>query len=387
MSRHERHSDGIYYQHAASCGGAKSDRSCRCKPSFQATVFISRNGKRIKKTFGTVSEARTWRAETLAASKLGSVVTGTSKLTVGRALEELIAGMKNQTILNRSFRPYKPSTIRSYERAAVRVNAELGRIRMTELTRRDIKYFATQLAEAGFSASSVKNHVDPIRVICGRAIDDEIILHDPTLRLKLAPSRGRRDRTVSPDEAEALVEALPTKYQALWATALYIGLRRGELQGLRWSDLDLERGIGRCERAYDDEAGEVLRPKTDAGARMFPIIGRVRKRLIAHKLATGRSGDDLVFGRERDHRFVPSTIGRHARQAWEAAGLDPITLHEARHSAATLGSYAGIGDLELTHIMGHSSVMVTKDIYGHVREEQIEVVGQALDSYLEGASG
>lgn len=114
---------------------------------------------------------------------------------------------------------------------------------------------------------------------------------------------------------------------------------------------------------------------------------------VALNRPAGVPEDPHVLRRERaselldDRREYLSPIGRHARQAREATGLDPITLHEARHSAATLGSYAGIGDLELTHIMGHSSVTVTKDIYGHMREEQIEVVGQALDSYLEGASG
>ncbi len=116
---------------------------------------------------------------------------------------------------------------------------------------------------------------------------------------------------------------------------------------------------------------------------MFPLVKRVRQRLIKHKLATGRGGFDLVFGRSAVDRFVPTTVNRTARRAWDKAGLVPITLHEARHSAATLGSYAGLGDLELTHIMGHSSVNVTKDIYGHVREDQIVVVTQVLDAYLE----
>jgi integrase len=127
----------------------------------------------------------------------------------------------------------------------------------------------------------------------------------------------------------------------------------------------------------------VIDTKTEAGVRMFPIVKRLRKRLITHKLATGRAGSDLVFGRTASKRFVPSTVGRHARITWAAADLEPITLHEGRHSAATLGSYAGIGDLELTHIMGHSSVTVTKDIYGHVREEQVASVARVLDAYLE----
>lgn len=383
MSRHERHSDGIYYQHTASCGGSKSSGRCRCRPKFQASIYVARSGRRLKKTFATISEAKTWRAEMTAAAKLGGSIPGTSRITVSEALDELIAGMKDGTILNRSFREYKPSTTRSYERAAGRVRLALGAVRLTNLTRRDLKAFAAQLAEEGHKPSTVRNIFDPIRVICRRAFDDEIITIDPTMKLQLPPSRGKRERTVSPAEAEALIDAAPAEYRALWAAAIYIGLRRGELQALRWEDLDLDRGVGRCRRAWDDEGGDVLDPKTEAGVRMFPIVKRLRKRLIAHKLATGRSGNDLVFGRTASKRFVPSTIGRHARDAWAAAGLEPITLHDGRHSAATLGSYAGIGDLELTHIMGHSSVLVTKDIYGHMREEQVELVTRTLDAYLQ----
>lgn len=383
MSRHERHSDGIYYQHSSKCGGKKLDGSCRCDPSFQATVWNPRSQKRIKKVFPTVSQAKTWRAELTAASKIGGSLPGTSRLTVAQALDEYVDGMKAGTILNRSHRPYKPSVIRSYARSAELVKSELGGVRLTELNRRDIKAFAAKLSALGYGPSSVRNHIDPIRVICRKAFDDELIMHDPTAKLRLPPSNRRRDRTVSPAEAEALIEALPVAEQALWATALYVGLRRGELQELRWDDLQLDRGVGRCSRAWDDEGRCVVATKTEAGDRMFPLVKRVRSRLVRHKLATGRGGFDLVFGRTAFDRFVPTTVNRTARRSWEQVGLQPITLHEARHSAATLGSYAGLGDLELTHIMGHSSVKVTKDIYGHVREDQIVVVAQMLDTYLE----
>lgn len=383
MSRHERHSDGIYYQHSSKCNGRKSDGSCRCNPSYQATVWLARNNRRLKKVFPTVSQAKSWRAELVAASKHGGTLPTTSRLTVAQALDEYIDGMKSGAILNRSHRPYKPSVIRGYARSAERIKLELGGVRMTDLSRRDIKSFAAKLAAAGFGPSSVRNNIDPIRVICRKAFDDEIINHDPTTKLRLPPSNARRDRTVSPAEAEALVKSLETSDQAVWATALYVGLRRGELQELRWEDLELDRGIGRCSRAWDDEGKCLVATKTEAGVRMFPLVERVRQRLIKHKLATGRGGFDLVFGRSAVDRFVPTTVNRTARRAWDKAGLVSITLHEARHSAATLGSYAGLGDLELTHIMGHSSVNVTKDIYGHVREDQIVVVTQVLDAYLE----
>jgi integrase len=118
-----------------------------------------------------------------------------------------------------------------------------------------------------------------------------------------------------------------------------------------------------------------------AGARLFPLVAPVKRRLIAHKLATGRDGDDLVFGRTAVDRFVPSTVRRRARKAWKDAGLEPIRLHEGRHSAATAGSAAGLDDLALAYIMGHSSVVITRDRYGHVRPDRVAEVGAQLDAY------
>lgn len=120
---------------------------------------------------------------------------------------------------------------------------------------------------------------------------------------------------------------------------------------------------------------------------MFPLVAPVRKRLVAHNLRTGRSGDDLVFGGTAADSFVPSTVRRRALKAWEAAGLQSITLHEGRHSAATSGSAAGPDDLALSHIMGHSSVVIARDRYGHVRPDRISEVREQMDAYYEAARG
>jgi len=78
---------------------------------------------------------------------------------------------------------------------------------------------------------------------------------------------------------------------------------------------------------------------------------------------------------------VPSTVRRRARKAWQLANLQPITLHEGRHSAATAGSAAGLDDLALAHIMGHSSVVITRNRYSHVRPDRVAQVAKILDAY------
>jgi integrase len=118
------------------------------------------------------------------------------------------------------------------------------------------------------------------------------------LHLELPRVRGRRERIASRGEAEALLDALPASDRALWATAFYAGLRRGELRALRWTDIDLasEPATIRVTRTWDEFEGEVA-TKSAAGERTVPLTGRLRALIAQHGLDTGRGGDDLVFGR------------------------------------------------------------------------------------------
>lgn len=372
---------GVYLRHSRDCGRVQGGSKCSCKPSYRAVVYDKRSKKMIRKTFRVLAEAKLWRADAVVAVERGTLKPPTAT-TVGEALSAYVAGMVDGTILDRSGRQYKPATCRSYRRSVEkRLQPELRHFKLGGLRRRDVQDMIDRLRASGISASTIRNTLDPLRAVYRRAVRRDEVTIDPTHGLELPAIRGRRDRTASPSEAEALIEALPVPQQALWAMAIYVGPRRGELQELRWSDLDLKQNVGRIERAWDDEGRCVVDVKTAAGERWFPIVEPVKRRLIAHKLATGRDGDDLVFGETADRRFVPSTVRRRARKAWEAAKLQPITLHEGRHSAATAGSAAGLDDLALAHIMGHSSVVITRDRYGHVRPDRVAEVAKLLDAY------
>ena len=78
----------------------------------------------------------------------------------------------------------------------------------------------------------------PLRVVCRRALSRGDIQVNPTTGIEIAAVRGRRTRFAMPAEAHELIEAEPTQDRALWATAFYAGLRRGELRALRWIDVD-----------------------------------------------------------------------------------------------------------------------------------------------------
>jgi integrase len=160
-----------------------------------------------------------------------------------------------------------------------------------------------------------------VRVIFRRAIRRDEIAIDPTVEIELPAVRGRRERIAGRAEAAALIDALPEAERALWATALYAGLRRGELRGLRWSDVDLAAApaLIHVRRTWDDAEGEVD-VKTEAGFRTVPLTGRLRALVVEHGLTTRRGGDDLVFGRTASDPFTPTTVRTRALTAWGWSG-------------------------------------------------------------------
>ena len=375
---------GIYKIHARGCRGGR----CKCDARYQGMVYSARDDKTIRKNFPTKTEAKLWRSELFAPASEGRI-SAPNKNTISEASEALIAGMKDGTILNRSSRVYRPSTIRRYQLALDNhLLPTLGHLPVGKVDRATIRKMFQGWQRDGQAPSSIRNNLDPLRVIFREAIEDgdKGITVDPMAAMKLPQGTGHRERVADRAEAQALIDALPESDRALWACAFYGGLRRGELRALRWSDVDFEAGGIHVERGWDDTEGEQA-PKTDAGERTVPLAGTLRRILIAHKLASQRHGDDLVFGRAATLPFTASTVGIRAAKAWKAAKLNPVTLHEARHSAASYLIEAGLNDLELMKMIGHTDPRTTKMIYGKLFPDSSEKVAAKLDAYLDAGNG
>ena len=123
----------------------------------------------------------------------------------------------------------------------------------------------------GLNASTIRNTLMPLRAIFRRALARGEVAVNPTSGIELPAVRGRRDRIAAPDEAEKLIAAVPEGDRPLWATAMYAGLRRGELMALRWEDVDLAAGVIRVERSWDPKERAFVTPKSRAGQRTVPL--------------------------------------------------------------------------------------------------------------------
>jgi integrase len=207
---------------------------------------------------------------------------------------------------------------------------------------------------------------------------------NPTAGLQLPAVRGRRDRIASVNEADKLLAVLPASDRALWSTAFFAGLRRGELMALDvnhvFDTTDIASTIA-VERSYDPVAGEYITPKSHAGTRRVPVTEELRGYLAAHHLGLGRR-TGLLFGRTATRPFDDRALKVRAEKAWSEAGLTSITLHEARHTYASLLIAAGVNTKAISTYMGHASVTITLDCYGHLMPGNEAEAAELLDGYL-----
>lgn len=391
---------GIRKLHSKGCRSKAAGR-CNCGAGYEASIYLAREGRKIRRTFGRESEAKAWRADAQAEANAGKLRTPT-RLTIRDAAWLWLEGADQGAIRDRSGRPYKPSTLRGYRQALrLRVLPEFGAVRLNEVRRGDVQGLIDRMLGDGLAAGTVRNTLNPLQAIYRHAVRRDLVSVNPTRDLDLPAARGRRERIASAAEASVLLAALPAAERAVWATAFYAGLRRGELRALRWSDVDLGRSEIRVQRSWDECEGS-LDPKSATSSRTVPILAVLRDYLDAHKIATGREGSDLVFGRTAREAFVASTIDNRAKRAWEGANeaqreaaeeekrepslLERITLHECRHTFASLLIDANVNAKAIQTFMGHATIEMTFDQYGHLIPGSRDQARELVDSYLDAAA-
>jgi integrase len=375
---------------------------CGCPrgwPHYQVQAG-PRDGRQTK-TFSTLAAAKGWKRDVERAHASGERLPGRAP-RVREAAEAWLAAAESGVALGRGDKRYKPSTLRGYRRCLeVEVFPEIGGTRMDEVTRGDLNKLVQRLASRGLAASTIRNIVIPLRALYRHAIDLEQITVNPTKGMRVPAGSGSRTRVAAVKEINGILRALDPQDRPLWATALYAGLRRGELMGLRWADIDLAAGVIRVEMNYDPGDKVMVEVKSEAGqGRKIPICAALREELLAHRQRAPGRPRGLVFARAtlggvcrraaRDRPFNDSAVVERAKRAWARAGSAPIGLHDCRHTFASLmiAAMAAAGNFNpkvLQMMLGHASITQTYDRYGHLFPGAEEEAGRMLDHYLEGA--
>lgn len=374
--------EGIRKRHSKGCSAREGGR-CSCDGGWEASVYSPRDGKKVYKTFARKAEARSWRAEAKRSVDHGTLAAPNGK-TLREAAEAWLGAAERGDIRNRSGRPYKPSTLRGYRQALVeRVLPVLGSRRLSALTTLDLQTLVDDWLTEGQAASTIRNSLKPLQAIYRRARSREGIPVNPTHDLELPMPDPGEIEIVSPETAARLIDALPAEDRSIWATALYAGLRYGELRALRWGAVDLDAGTIRVRESWDPLVGSIA-PKTRTSQRTTPIPAVLRDLLLGHRERGGGAAEDvLMFGGD-GAPFHAASLYRRADRAWSAARLrDRLRLHQARHTYASFMIAAGVNAKALSVFMGHSSIKVTFDLYGHLMPGTEAEAAALLDAFLD----
>lgn len=273
---------------------------------------------------------------------------------------------------------------------------------LSRITPTDVKaMLGEELAEGRLSTSAVRRHVLVLRTILEAAVADGRIGRNPAKGVRLPPEDSRPMRFLEPGEVLRLADAIGEHYRPLVLTAAYVGLRRGELFGLRTVNVDLLRHTIKVDEQLQEVGGELVfgPPKTKAGIRKVTMPGTLAEVLGAHFGTAPVQASGLAFPgpkggpvRAQNFRQVWLRACAAAELGWrrcEDGGyerddgpLSGLTLHELRHTAAALAIAQGAHPLAIKERLGHSSITTTLDTYGGLFPSLDAAIAEGLDALL-----
>ena len=345
--------EGIVLRHARGCR-SRAGGGCSCTPTFQAQVWSARERKTIRKTFATLSEARAWRQESQVALRKGTL-RSPSPTTLPQAAESGSPPPSKGVVRTRSGDAYKPSAIRAYRQA---LNHRVLPLRAANGSPRSATTCSKTSPTGSRRTAFLRARSETRSCRCARSTG---ALSAAARSLSTRPSsltlpavRGIRDRIAAPTEIRPLLDALPAAERAIYATALYAGLRLGELQALDWLNIDFETNLDprrtklgpprRLHRA-EEPRRQPSRPDHPNSPPRTPQPPTPTRQERATRLRLPQH--------TRHQALQPRHPQTPHQQSLDDNGLNPISLHECRHSYAAYMIAAGINTKALSTYMGH----------------------------------
>ena len=292
-----------------------------------------------------------------------------------------------------------PSAAANYEGIArTHIIPTVGKRKLSELTTADVDRLISKKLAEDLSVSTVRR----IRSVLAQALDQALRwgwVNRNVAQLARAPKSERREgRTLTVDEARHFLHHVKGhRLEALFALMLTTGLRRGEALGLQWTDLDTKKGTLTVRRQLQREGeGLVVRDTKTHGSRrvvnvpqpVLTLLKNLRVREKAAKLVLGPAWTDtgFIFTNAIGGPLDPRNLLRDFKKICVGAGLGDWHIHELRHSAASLMLAQGVKLQVVSDVLGHSSIRMTADVYGHLLDPDRESAAAAITEVLWGSN-
>lgn len=394
---------GIRRVHTLRCPATERSRASRCECPYEIQVPAAPPRRSRKLTFrGTLAEARTERSRLIGE---GRPEPAADPLATPQTLDDLAArylAVRSTTLA--------PNTITTTERHYVkRVGPTLGNLPLAVIDRARVEGWLAGLIERGASRRQVVGSVAALRGILSAAVEWDLLERNPAMGLRLpAPETQEAptvERVLSPAQVLRLVEVgcAPSRAGAkdspraetMIRVALEAGLRRGEVIGLKWPDLDLGARTLTVRRSIsqtpDGKGGSTKVERTTKGkkARRIGLSDALAERLAdwfaLAVVERGAAAGGYVWPGRGGVAMDKDTPGQLLGRVLDRAGLlepdgsAPVTFHGLRHTCASLLFAAGVPLLVISRQLGHATPQVTSVVYAHlVADDQLAKAGATV---------
>ncbi len=287
-----------------------------------------------------------------------------------------------------------PTTLKRQECQFKAVWPHIGKVKLEQVTPSMLNemYVAMMrgdtLSKKPSSGSYVNQIHDNITLVFEAAKAEDLLTANPCDKATPPKMDTKPKKAIRPEKAHEFAESLDPEnpHQMAYLLAITMGLRRGEVCGLSWRDIDWDRRIADISHSYDT-LGNLKGTKTKAGTRLLPLsdftYDALKKAKAAQKAQFDKTNsyrkpeegylvqdeDTPVIAGHYGNRISPAALSRWWTQDRGSFGLDGFTLHELRHTYLTLLAVEGVHPKVMQELAGHYSSQITMDIYTHVNME------------------
>jgi integrase len=353
----------------------------------QYTVY-SAGGRKRKTLYGKTRQEVAAKLANALSDRERGLVFDAGNLTVEKYLDRWLEDVVRDSV--------KPRTFERYEQIArVNIKPTLGRVKLASLSPTHVRGLYRQLLDAGLSTGTVRNVHAVLNKVLKQTVLDGHLSSNPCKAVKAPRYRKAEITPLSSEETRAFLEAAHDDHlEALYVLAITAGLRKGELLGLKWDDVDLEAGAIQVRRTLSPTKGGFVfgEPKNGKG-RSIRLTAPAVEGLKRHRKAQLEQRMQLA-GLSEDHDLVfPNRLGkpmhcktlraRSFKPLLKRAGLpQTVRLHDLRHTCATLLLSGGLHPKIVQELLGHTNISQTMDTYSHVLPNMQEEAVSALEKVL-----
>ena len=347
---------------------------------------ISVKGKRQGKTFNTKKEAQTWLRNMQSKLDKGYDIQG-GKISLGKYLGEWLEGYRI-AIRPKTYNRYK-GLVEKY------MIPYIGHIPLNELNSLTVEKFYSDLILDGVGTRNIRHIHSVLHRALVKAASYGFLMRNPAHGVTLPKYNPPEMQVWDASQVSVfLVAADDSRHRALYYLAITTGMRQGEIFGLKWADVDWDKGTIQVQRQvqYVPGQGRVFQdPKTRAGRRKISLPDGTLEALKQHNVKqktliafAGKRWKDnnLIFPNTVGNPLDPSNLRLDFNRIISKTNLPKIRFHDLRHTAASLMLNNDVPLIVVSRILGHSKPSTTLDIYGHLYNEMQGEAAKIMDALV-----